>query len=72
MLRFAVAALAAAVLAPTLGGCAALQDPQLGQEFMKHLEGCDRHYEGAIGAGVNGSFKIDCRSTSQTQVSPPA
>ncbi len=31
-----------------------------GSQVLQNLQGCNRHYEGAIGAGVTGSFRIDC------------
>ena len=52
-----------------LCGCASLGLPNgdvAGQAILKDLQGCDRHYEGAIGAGVNGSFKIDCKAAPAT------
>jgi hypothetical protein len=55
--------LALAVAAGGLCGCAGLTAPGgVGKQVLSNLEGCDRHYEGAIGAGVNGSFRIDCKA----------
>lgn len=44
------------------GGLSALSGDGVGKQVLTNLEGCDRHYEGAIGAGVNGSFRIDCKA----------
>lgn len=55
---------AAAVAALSLAGCAIPGMPggsSAGHEILQNLQGCTRHYEGAIGAGVNGSFRIDCQ-----------
>lgn len=63
---------ALAVAAVSLGGCAnldALGRPGgVGQKVLDNLEGCDRTYRGAIGAGVTGSFEINCKA--QTPASP--
>lgn len=55
--------LAAAVAAAALNTAACASFPgsnSAGEAVLKDLQGCERHYQGAIGAGVNGSFKIDC------------
>jgi hypothetical protein len=55
--------------AAALSGCAGLttllaspagKDSTLGQAVLQHLELCHRTYRGALGAGVTGSFEIEC------------
>ncbi|HEX7887655.1 MAG TPA: hypothetical protein VF474_16900, partial [Phenylobacterium sp.] len=67
MQRFVLAAaLAAAALGVT--GCsgvgaflAAPAGPRTNLDaIVQHIETCDRDYQGALGAGVTGSFEIHC------------
>jgi hypothetical protein len=60
---------AACIAGAGLSGCAGLttllsaqagKDSTLGQAVLQHLELCRRTYRGALGAGVTGSFEIDC------------
>lgn len=59
-MRFII--LAALVL--PLGACANLdalgQPGGIGSKVLDNLEGCSRTYRGALGAGVTGSFEINC------------
>lgn len=36
------------------------RDSTMGQAVLQHLELCRRTYRGALGAGVTGSFEIEC------------
>lgn len=56
------AALAAASL--SVSGCASGVLGGNAEMFLKDIQTCDRHYEGAIGGpAVNASFKIDCKAS---------
>lgn len=60
-----IVALAAVSLA--LGGCTGITNLlQTGQpgaaSVLGNLQQCDRHYEGALGAGMTGSFRIECKA----------
>lgn len=48
----------------SLSACAGLanltQAGGIGEKVLNNLEGCRRHYQGALGAGVTGSFDITC------------
>lgn len=68
MKRLLVVAVAACA-AITLPGCAGLasvlsapvgKDSTMGQAILQNLETCRRSYRGALGAGVTGSFEIEC------------
>ena len=59
--------------ATALSGCANLtsllaapagKDSTMGQALLQHLELCKRTYRGALGAGVSGSFEIECPAQS--------
>ena len=72
MKRIFIAA-ACIACAAGLSGCAGLttllsapagKDSTLGQAVLQHLELCRRTYRGALGAGVTGSFEIDCPAQS--------
>lgn len=60
----------AILLALSLTGCAAMSGSNVGAAVLKNLEGCERHYDGTISAGMgaafSGSVKIDC-----APVTPP-
>ena len=52
-----------------LSGCAGLttfltapagKDGTMGQAILQHMELCKRTYRGALGAGITGSFDIEC------------
>ncbi len=67
----------AIALAVPLSGCASMssfltapagKDSTMGQAILQHLELCSRNYKGAIGAGVTGSFEIDCPAASPEQL----
>jgi len=75
--------IAAASIAATAGlsGCAGFttllstpagKDATLGQALLQHLELCRRTYRGALGAGVTGSFEIDCPAQSNSGVAADA
>jgi hypothetical protein len=62
-----------------LSGCAGLttllasptgKDETLGQAVLQHLELCRRTYRGALGAGVTGSFEIECPAQASGTVPP--
>ncbi|MDB5425827.1 MAG: hypothetical protein JWQ29_3243 [Phenylobacterium sp.] len=68
MMRFVITA-ASVCAAAGLSGCAGLtsfltapagKDSTMGQSILQHLELCKRTYRGALGAGVTGSFDIEC------------
>lgn len=55
----------ALLLAAGLGGCGSLGT--LGPQVLDNLQGCERHYNGAVsaglGAGFTGTVQIDCPAT---------
>jgi hypothetical protein len=62
--------LAVLALALALAGCATADT----RAILDNLQGCERHYNGVVsaglvGAGFSGSVKIDCNSGT---VPPPA
>ena len=68
MKRFVIVA-ASITAGGALSGCAGLttfltapagKDGIMGQAILQHLELCKRTYRGALGAGVTGSFDIEC------------
>jgi hypothetical protein len=72
MKRFFLAAVSMTA-ATALSGCANLttllaapagKDSTMGQALLQHLELCKRTYRGALGAGVSGSFEIECPAQS--------
>jgi hypothetical protein len=69
MRRAAFVSIAAASLA--LSGCAGLG----GQQVLQNLQGCHRHYEGVVsaglGAGFSGTVTIDCPPTKATAEAAP-
>ena len=72
MKRVLIAGVALAACA-SLSACASLgnltQSGGIGEKVLQNLEGCDREYSGALGAGVTGSFRITCKAT---QAAPAA
>ncbi len=60
--------LAIAVAGLVLSGCASLgtflnadqSDKSVGARVLNDIQGCTRSYRGALGAGVSGSFEINC------------
>lgn len=59
---------AAALAALSLCACNTLNPVAAGQtsageKVLDNLKDCKRHYTGAIGAGVTGSFDIQCEGT---------
>lgn len=63
-MKRAILLAASAVASVALSGCANLdnltQAGGVGEKILSNLEGCQREYSGAIGAGVTGSFRIVC------------
>lgn len=66
--------LSALALSVTLSGCSGLsaflttpgsKGGTIGSAILQDIQGCDRHYEGALGAGVTGSFDITCKAQPQ-------
>ena len=65
-----IIAAAAAGASIVLSGCAGvghLFEPvaggaSVGEALLQHIEQCDRHYQGALGAGVTGAFEISCKA----------
>lgn len=62
MTRFALPfiCLAALGLSSCAGLTEALKPGGAGAQVLQNLDGCKRTYRGAIGAGVTGSFDIEC------------
>lgn len=55
-----------AVLLLALSGCSTV-----GSQVLSNLQGCERHYDGVVsaglGAGFSGSVKIDCAATTKPE-----
>lgn len=63
----------AAVAVLALGGCAGAGGA--GQQVLQNLQGCERHYEGVVsaglGAGFSGTVKIDCPAAGAAAAAEP-
>lgn len=80
-MKRAILLAACAVMSLSLSACANLPNlgsGGVGEKVLQNLEGCDREYSGALGAGVTGSFKITCKAAqaapgagSAAQPTPP-
>lgn len=84
--RRAVPAAALALACVALSGCGGIgkflttpqADDTIGARVLDHIEACKRHYQGALGAGVTGSFDITCepqivplKDATAADLSPP-
>ena len=59
--------------------CSACSTPGTGTAFLQNLQGCERHYNGVVragivGSGFDGSIRVDCKPSAaapQTQDPQP-
>ena len=80
MRRF-VSVIASIAAGAALSGCAGLttflttpagRDGTMGQAILQHLELCKRTYRGALGAGITGSFDIECPAQHPAESAAPS
>lgn len=71
MKRVVLIAAACVALSGCAGLNAAVQPGGLGEKVLDDLKYCKREYEGALGAGLTGSFRIQCDPLPPPAPSPP-